>query len=67
LKINYSEDEYNQFVNPIPPAHSSVRIDITIWFEDGTWATFYKDNGEEYLQYWVHHVLPDIPEECINK
>lgn len=66
LKVNHSEQEYNEFLNLLDFEYDSgyggQELYGTIWLEDGTWCTRGEYDGSEW---WEHNVLPSIPESCL--
>ena len=66
LKLNYSEQEFNDFLKSLDFEYSAnyggQKLSGTVWFEDGTWGTHQGCYGSEW---WEHNILPDIPTECL--
>ena len=66
LKINYSESEYQQFLNDLDfdydSGYGGQELFGTVWLEDGTWLSRGEYDGSEW---WEHNVLPSIPAECL--
>lgn len=66
LKVNYSEKEYNEFLNSLDFGYDDgfgiQELYGIVWLEDGTWLSRDEYDGSEW---WIHHVLPDIPAECL--
>lgn len=66
LKINYSEQEYNDFLSSLDfeydNGYGGQEIYGVVWLNDGTWLSRGEYDGSEW---WKHNVLPDIPEECL--
>lgn len=66
LKLNYSEKDFNKFLNALDfhydDGYGSQELFGTVWLEDGTWLSRAEYDGSEW---WEHHALPDIPEECM--
>nr|WP_298659840.1 hypothetical protein [uncultured Flavobacterium sp.] len=66
LKLNYSENEYNEFLNLLDFEYDSgyggQELYGTVWLEDGTWLSRGEYDGSEW---WEHNVLPDVPAECL--
>lgn len=65
LKLNYSENEYNEFLNSLnfnyDEGYGGQELYGTVWLEDGTWLSRGEYDGSEW---WEHNVLPTIPAEC---
>ena len=66
LKLNYSEEDYNEFLNSLDfdydDGYGGQELYGTVWLEDGTWLSRGEYDGAEW---WEHNVLPTIPAECI--
>lgn len=66
LKLNYTESDYEKFLNEIDfdydSGYGSQELGGIVWFEDGTWLSRGEYDGSEW---WNHHVLPAIPAECL--
>ena len=67
LPINYTEEQYNNFVDSLDFEYDSgyggQELFGTIWFKDGTWA----DRGEyDGSEWWDYHVCPTIPDYLIK-
>lgn len=66
LKINYSEEDYNEFLNSLDfnydDGYGLQELHGTIWLEGGAWLTRGEYDGSEW---WEYNYLPDIPEECL--
>lgn len=66
LKLNYSEKEYNDFLNSLNfnyyNGYGGQELFGTVWLEDGTWFERGEYDGSEW---WEHNKLPEIPNECI--
>ena len=66
LKLNHTNDEYNEFLNYLDFEYDSgygrQELYGTVWLEDGTWLSRGEYDGSEW---WEHNVLPDIPAECL--
>lgn len=64
LKVEFSEQEYTDFLNQIDyyydSGFGSPEIDGELWFTNGTWANRSEYDGSEW---WEYHKLPEIPEE----
>jgi hypothetical protein len=62
LKLNYSEEGYNQFLIDIDLNYDSgfggQELFGTVWLEDNTWLSRGEYDGSEW---WVHNKLPEIP------
>jgi len=67
LKIGYTQNEYNNFMDSLDVAYNDLdiynNIFGTVWFDDGSWITRTYYNGEVM---WEHFTKPDIP-ECLTK
>ena len=66
LKLNHTNDEYNEFLNSLDfiydSGYGSQELYGTVWLEDGTWLS----RGEYYgAEWWKHNTSPDIPSECL--
>lgn len=66
LKLNYSEQELNDFLKSLDFEYDSgygwQELYGTVWLEDGTWLSRGEYDGSEW---WEHNVLPKIPNECM--
>jgi hypothetical protein len=62
LKIGYSEEEYQEFLEYLDYAFEARDLYGTIWLEDSKWLTIDRTDGKEC---WVHIERPKIPEECL--
>ena len=66
LKLNYSEQEYNKFLNSLDFNYNNgfglQELDGLVWLEDNTWLSRGEYDGSEW---WIHNVIPDIPIECM--
>lgn len=66
LKLNYTEADYEKFLNEIDfdydNGYGGQELYGTVWLEDGTWLSRGEYNGSEW---WEHNVLPAIPAECL--
>jgi hypothetical protein len=66
LKLNHSEQEYNDFLKSLDFEYDSgyggQELYGIVWLEDGTWCTRGEYDGSEW---WEHNVLPSIPAECL--
>lgn len=66
LKINYSEEDYNEFLNSLDfnydSGYGGQELYGTIWLEDGTWFSREEYDGSEW---WEYNYLPAIPAECL--
>jgi hypothetical protein len=66
LKLNHTNDEYNEFLNSLDFKYDSgyggQELYGTVWLEDGTWLSRGEYDGSEW---WEHNVLPDISAECL--
>jgi hypothetical protein len=66
LKLNHTNDEYNEFLNSLDFEYDSgyggQELYGTVWLEDGTWLSRGEYDGSEW---WEHNVLPAIPAECL--
>ncbi|MCU0437463.1 MAG: hypothetical protein MUC49_06065 [Raineya sp.] len=65
LKINHSEEEYQQFLNSLDfeydDGYGTQELYGIVWLEDGTWLSRREYDGSEC---WEHHIMPAIPSEC---
>lgn len=66
LKLNHTNDEYNEFLNSLDFEYDSgyggQELYGTVWLEDGTWLSRGEYDGSEW---WEHNVLPAISAECL--
>ena len=66
LKINYSEEEYNEFLNSLDfnydNGYGLQELSGTVWLEGGAWLTRGEYDGSEW---WEYNSLPSIPVECL--
>ncbi len=66
LKLNHTNDEYNEFLNSLDFEYDSgyggQELYGIVWLEDGTWLSRGEYDGSEW---WEHNVLPDIPSGCL--
>lgn len=66
LKLNYSEDQYNEFLSSLDFEYDNgygiQELYGTVWLEDGTWLSRSEYDGSEC---WEHNVLPVIPDKCL--
>jgi hypothetical protein len=63
LKVGYTEEEYNKFLNGLDfeydNGYGHQILHGTIWMDDNTWV----DRGEyDGSEWWKWNFLPDIPE-----
>jgi hypothetical protein len=65
LKLNYTNDEYSEFLNSLDfeydRGYGSQEIYGIVWLEDGTWLSRGEYDGSEW---WDYNVLPNIPDDC---
>jgi predicted HNH restriction endonuclease len=66
LKINHTNDEFNEFLNSLDfeydNDYGSQELFGTVWLDNGTWMSRGEYDGSEW---WKHNVLPTIPSECL--
>jgi hypothetical protein len=66
LKLNHTNDEYNEFLNSLDFEYDSgyggQELYGTVWLEDDTWLSRGEYDGSEW---WEHNVLPTISAECL--
>jgi hypothetical protein len=67
LKVEYSENEYNDFLKKLDFEYDSgfgrQELFGTLWHEDGTWQERGEYNGSEW---WKHNQFPEIPRSCYD-
>lgn len=67
LKLNYSEEDYNEFLNSLDFTYDNdfggKQLYGTVWLEDGAWLTRGEYDGSEW---WEHNVLPAIPTDLLG-
>ncbi len=67
LKLNYTESDYEKFLNEIDFDYNSgyggQELFGTVWLDDNTWLSRGEYDGSEW---WVHNILPIIPEKCLS-
>lgn len=68
LKVNYSESDYDAFLQQLDyeydNGYGGQELEGTIWYEDGTWSS----RGEcEYdgSEWWEYNQCPEIYENCL--
>lgn len=68
LKVDYTEKEYEEFLDSIDfnydSGWGSQNLFGFIWFEDGTWMERYEYDGSEN---WVYKKCPEIPPELLDR
>jgi hypothetical protein len=66
LKLNYSENDYEQFLKEMDfeyySGYGGQELFGTVWLDDNTWLSRGEYDGSEW---WEHNVLPDVPAECL--
>lgn len=66
LKLNFTEQDYEKFLNEIDFDYDSgygvQELFGTVWLNDNTWLSRGEYDGSEW---WEHNVLPSIPKECL--
>lgn len=66
LKIGYSKDDYDKFINKLDfkydSGYGSQKLFGTIWYKDGTWSSRGEYDGSEW---WEYNKVPEIPEELL--
>jgi hypothetical protein len=67
LKVDFSESEYNKFLDQLDfnydSGYGGQNLFGTIWLADGTWCTRGEYDGSEW---WIHNTMPAIPKELIK-
>lgn len=67
LPVNYTKEEYNNFLNTIDveydSGYGSQELYGTIWCNDGIWFDRDEYDGSEW---WIKHIYPEIPEELYS-
>jgi len=65
LKLNYTEDDYNEFLNKLDfeynEDYGTQILYGIVWLEDNTWLLRGEYDGSEW---WKHITIPEIPVEC---
>lgn len=66
LKIGYSEDDFNIFLEKINREYDSgygeQELFGEVWFDDGTWL----DRGEyDGSEWWNFQKVPEIPQDLV--
>lgn len=66
LKLNYTEEEYQKFIESLNFKYDSgfggQELFGIVWLKDGTWLSRGEYDGSEW---WEHNVLPEIPKELL--
>lgn len=67
LKIGYSQEEYDLFLNKIDIPFSDLwnwdsMLYGNVWMEDGSWYSVRYDSEYGWLL-WEHHKYPEIPDD----
>ena len=66
LKVNHTERDYQGFLLSLDfnydSGYGGQELFGTVWLEDGTWLSRGEYDGSEW---WIHNVLPPIPESCL--
>ena len=62
LKVNYTPEEYNSFIESLDfeyyDGYGGQELFGTVWLTDGTWLGRNEYDGSEW---WSHYFLPTIP------
>lgn len=65
LKVGYSADDYEDFLNKLnfdyDCGYGAQYLDGTIWYTDSTWSERFEYDGSEW---WEYKQTPQIPKEC---
>jgi hypothetical protein len=72
LKLNYTEDEYKDFINKLDFDYNNFCdtevLCGTIWLEDGVWISReFHDYALDISEKWVYNRAPMIPEHLIKR
>lgn len=66
LKVNYSESDYNAFLQQLDYEYDNgcgdQELEGTIWYEDGTWSSRGEYDGSEW---WEYNQCPEIYHQCL--
>lgn len=66
LKIGYSKDEFNKFLELLDFTYDSgyggQELYGDIWYEDGTWSSRGEYDGSEW---WEYNKCPKIPNQLL--
>lgn len=66
LKLNYTEEEYQKFIENLDFGYDSgfggQELFGIVWLKDGTWLSRREYDGSEW---WEHNVLPEIPKKLL--
>ena len=66
LKVGYSPEEYNKFLNELDFEYDSgfggQELFGTVWLSNSTWLSRGEYDGSEW---WEHNELPAIPERLL--
>jgi hypothetical protein len=64
LKVNYTTDDYRNFLKSIDfdydNGYGSIELEGTIWYADGSWSERGEYDGSEW---WSYKTCPPIPLE----
>ena len=68
LKIGYTKNEYEQFLNSLDIEYDNgfgcQHLFGTVWFDDNTWLERDEYDGSEW---WILKKFPEIPEHLMLK
>lgn len=72
LKLNYTEDEYKDFINKLDFNYNNFCdtevLCGTIWLEDGVWLNReFNKYSYDRSEYWMYNRAPMIPEHLIKR
>lgn len=66
LKINYSESDYEEFLESLDyeydNGYGGQELYGIIWYEDGTWSSRGEYDGSEW---WEYNKCPEIDQNCL--
>lgn len=66
LKVNYTKDDYNQFLKDLDFTYDNgfggQELFGIIWYTDGTWSERGEYDGSEW---WEYNSVPEIPKELL--
>ena len=66
LKVNFTDEDYNKFLNELDFIYDSgyggQELFGTVWFNDGTWLERGEYDGSEW---WEYKHFPKINEKCL--
>lgn len=67
LPVGYTKEKYKKFMKSLnfsyDCSYGGQFLYGTVWLEDGTWLSRSEYDGREW---WVHNVLPPIPDELLS-